>query len=63
MKPTVPLRKQKQRRKLSQDVDAFLAQGGQVEQVDSNHRGFGNGVIFLLEGSCYGHDKPKRKTS
>lgn len=61
MKPTVPLRKKKQRRKLSQDVEAFLAQGGQVEQVASDHRGFGNHVIFLLEGSRYGHDKPKRK--
>lgn len=61
MKPTVPLRKQKQRRKLSQDVEAFLARGGQVEQVASDHRGFGNDVIFLLEGSRYGHDKPKRK--
>lgn len=60
MKPSVPLRKQKQRQKLSQDVDAFLARGGRVKQVASDHRGFGNEVIFLLKGSRYGHNQKPR---
>ena len=60
-RPNITTAKQKARAKLEADTAAFLANGGQIKQVPSTHRGFENEIAFFLGKEK--HEKTKRKAA
>tara|TARA_A100000171_G_scaffold52508_2_gene71153 strand:+ start:1733 stop:1939 length:207 start_codon:yes stop_codon:yes gene_type:complete len=56
--------KQTARDKLARDTEAFLASGGKITQLPSDHRGFDNEIIFFLGREKHERTKrTKRKAS